>query len=188
MAQIGTRKRILKEARGLLQRFGFNGFSFQHVADAVGIKKPSIYDHFESKEVLGNAVIAQYRDGFGAWTESVAELPAREQIRSLFEFLANFSRRHYKFCPIAMLTADLQTLPPSMRRAIFEFHERQLAWLTALIKKGIKEGEFRPRLTAEDAAEMVITISLGAQQVARLRKDPEFVARAAVRQVFNCLE
>ena len=52
----GTKARALREAQGLLQTFGFNGFSFQHIADLLGIKKPSLYDHFKSKEDILTSV------------------------------------------------------------------------------------------------------------------------------------
>ena len=51
------RTEILGAATRLFATRGFDGTSVQDVADAVGIKKPSVLHHFESKEALRQAVL-----------------------------------------------------------------------------------------------------------------------------------
>ena len=52
-----VRDQVLHEATRLLARHGFEGTSLQAVADAVGVKKPSVLYHFKSKEDLRQAVL-----------------------------------------------------------------------------------------------------------------------------------
>ena len=54
---MNTRERILDSARRLLQTRSYAGFSFQDVADEVGIRKASIYSHFASKDELVTAAL-----------------------------------------------------------------------------------------------------------------------------------
>jgi AcrR family transcriptional regulator len=51
-----VRTRILEEAVRLFSEKGFDGTSIQLIADAVGIRKPSLLYHFKSKEKLREAV------------------------------------------------------------------------------------------------------------------------------------
>ena len=44
-----TAERVVDAAEGLVQQHGYNGFSYDDVAQLVGIKKPSIHHHFPKK-------------------------------------------------------------------------------------------------------------------------------------------
>jgi len=55
-ANRNVRKRILEEAVRLFSERGFDGTSIQLIADAVGIRKPSLLYHFNTKEKLRDEV------------------------------------------------------------------------------------------------------------------------------------
>ena len=52
-----TKRRILDLAENLLQRLGYNGFSYQHLSKELGIKNAAIHYHFPTKEELGVEII-----------------------------------------------------------------------------------------------------------------------------------
>lgn len=52
-----TRERILDAAEGLFADRGFEGTTLRDVAGRVGIRTPSLYNHFPSKEALYAAVL-----------------------------------------------------------------------------------------------------------------------------------
>ena len=45
--QLPTRDLLLLEAQKLLQNRGYDSFSFQDLADKVGIRKASVHSHFK---------------------------------------------------------------------------------------------------------------------------------------------
>jgi len=47
-----TREKIIQEALSLFSTHGYEGTTLAHIAGAVGIKKPSLYNHFSSKDEL----------------------------------------------------------------------------------------------------------------------------------------
>ena len=65
-----TREEILSVTRNLIQTRSYLGFSFQDVADQVGVRKPSLYYHFRTKEELGVNVLNDATDDFRAWAAS----------------------------------------------------------------------------------------------------------------------
>ena len=75
MASPDTKTRALDLARHYLQTLGFNGFSFQTVADALGIKKASLHYYFASKEDLALALLDGYISEYENWIIKVADLP-----------------------------------------------------------------------------------------------------------------
>lgn len=55
---------IITEALRLFARQGFEATTVNQIAEAVGIKAPSLYNHFKSKEELINALIERSIKGF----------------------------------------------------------------------------------------------------------------------------
>ncbi len=173
----GTKARALREAKGLLQTFGFNGFSFQHVADLLGIKKPSLYDHFESKEELGKSLIEEYHRSFSEWTETISIFGPREKVGALFELFYKYASSSGKLCSMSAMTADYNSLPKSMRKPLSKMFQFQHAWLKQVIEEGQKAKLFRKDQNSEELADLVLASGLGSQLVARVSGDPEKVKR-----------
>lgn len=172
---LGTKERALQEARRLLQSQGFNGFSFQDIADIVGVKKPSLYDHFASKEELGLELIRRYRQEFSAWTEVVAGFEPVSQVEALFDLYFKFASRERRQCPLMALTAEINTLPASMQKALIQSGAEQMKWLEGVIARGQKEKRIRRDLTAAKLASSVLAMGYGAQAVARVSGDAQSV-------------
>lgn len=71
-----TRREILDAAWRLAERDGVAGLSLREVATAVGMRAPSLYTYFDSKDALYDALFAdgnrQMRETLGAWAEARA--------------------------------------------------------------------------------------------------------------------
>jgi len=65
-----TAERILDAAESLFASRGYAGTALRDVAGAVGLRTPSLYNHFESKDALYEAVIAR---GIGPALKALAE-------------------------------------------------------------------------------------------------------------------
>ena len=67
---MSTRDRILEEALALFAEKGYEGTGVDLIAEQVGIKGPSLYKHFKSKEEILNTLIdeaeARYEKFFGS--------------------------------------------------------------------------------------------------------------------------
>jgi len=66
-----VRAKILEEATRLFAARGFEGTSVQAIAEAVGVRKPSLLYHFKSKEELRQAVLDEL---LARWNEVLPEL------------------------------------------------------------------------------------------------------------------
>ena len=71
------RETILDAAQALVQDRDLNAVSFQDLADAVGLKKPSLFHHFRSKDALAAALMERCRTTYGA---RYGEVLAREDL------------------------------------------------------------------------------------------------------------
>jgi TetR/AcrR family transcriptional repressor of nem operon len=183
----GTKARAIQEARGLLQDFGFNGFSFQHIADALGIKKPSLYDHFKSKEALGLDLLEDYTRSFALWMKTIEIFEPKDKVGALFELFYQYAGDHRKVCPVSALTADYNSLPKSMRKPLAQMVKVRHDWLQGVIEEGQKKKAFRADLSAEKLADLVQSIALGSQLIARASNNPEKI-REFKLQAYQILE
>lgn len=88
---MAVREEILSQARRLFAGRGFSGTSVQQIADAVGIRKPSLLYHFNSKDGLRDGVLEQV---LAHWTEVLPQLLLRatheERFDATMESLCEF--------------------------------------------------------------------------------------------------
>jgi len=167
-----TKTRALDEAKRLTQTFGFQGFSFQTIADVIGIKKPSLYTHFASKEELGLCIIEDFYSDFRTWTEAVAIFEPEEKIRALFELYIKYADKD-QCCPFSAISRDYQSLPEEMKKSFRKFSAFNQEWLMSVIEQGQKKKIFRRDLSSEALADIVMAMSYGSQNIARIFAEPE---------------
>ncbi len=76
-----TRDVILQKATDLFSRNGYTGVSIRDITRAVGIKESSLYNHFQHKEALLDAVLDEMEKEFSA--RDLAEVTIRAQIKEM---------------------------------------------------------------------------------------------------------
>jgi AcrR family transcriptional regulator len=78
---LSTRQRILFEASNLFARRGYHGTTTRQIADAVGIRQPSLFHHFPSKRAIMEALLAFDLDAFSFVGQLArAEGPAADRL------------------------------------------------------------------------------------------------------------
>ena len=71
MKQEDTRQRILDEALELFSAKGYDSVSVGEIAKAVGIKAPSLYNHFPSKQAIFDAIVESTAAQYEADTDKI---------------------------------------------------------------------------------------------------------------------
>ena len=83
MERGNTKQEILGASLELFSVQGFEATSISQIADAVGIRKASLYSHFESKQAILDALIKDVLEQYGAhsifaitdWEKDAGDLP-----------------------------------------------------------------------------------------------------------------
>lgn len=60
-----TKQKILDEALNLFSEKGYSAVYVGEIAEAVGIKAPSLYKHYKSKQDIFNAILEEMKKGYG---------------------------------------------------------------------------------------------------------------------------
>lgn len=167
--QRDTKREILDTAEAMIQELGYNGFSYQHIADLLGVKTAAVHYHFRSKADLGAAVIERYRRRFHRWADQLdAECKdVRAKLDAFFQIYYDLSNNGQRACPAGMLQAEYRAIPEEVREATRGLMVDLQTWLTEVLAQGREAGELRfPGRPADQAVVIAATLQ-GALQIAR---------------------
>jgi len=169
-----TAEQILDLAETLIQTRGYSAFSYQDIADSLGIRKASIHYHFPSKTDLGVAVVNRYIDRFDAALKEVGgneQLSAMGMLDYYTQPYLQFARAPDRVCLCGALAGEMLALPPELRARVDHFFTTHQGWLTRLVKRGVQRGEFQLRAPAPKIARSIFAALQGALLVKRATGD-----------------
>ena len=169
-----TAEQILDLAETLIQTRGYSAFSYQDIADSLGIRKASIHYHFASKAELGVAVVDRYIERFGAALVSIAEDEKQSSLAMLDFYVQpylQFASTPDRVCLSGALAGEMMALPPEVRARVDHFFRTHQLWLTKILKRGVARGEFRLAAPAPKVARFIFGALQGALLVKRTTGD-----------------
>ncbi len=178
-----TRQLILDTAETLLQDRGYNGFSYLHIAQHLGIQKAAVHYHFPSKTDLGTALIRRHRERFINYTRNLDQEKADllSKLEFYFALPAAYLQNGEKVCPLGVLEAEFHSLPEDMRREVRLLDQAMRDWLTELLETGRGQGVFHFEGNAPEKVLMVVSALQGVLQLARA--SGPYVLPAVIRQL-----
>jgi TetR/AcrR family transcriptional regulator, cholesterol catabolism regulator len=133
------RAELIRAAARLFSTRGYHGTSMQHLADALGLQRGSLYAHIGSKQDLLFDVVEEGAEHFLARGEDAVAL---EGLESATVFLNEW-----------------RYLSPQPRAEIKAKRDAYEAMLVRIIEEGISAGDFRPDADVRFAT--LLTLSAG---------------------------
>ena len=160
MKQEDTKQRILDKALELFSTQGYDSVSVGEIAKAVGVKAPSLYNHFPGKQAIFDAIVESTAARYEADTDQInihvqnaaqdipvfAEITADalfEKVRQIFEYsLHNETISRFR----RMMTIEQFRSPELAALYSGRYVERVLAYHAGIFRALIAAGE----IAAED--------------------------------------
>lgn len=178
-----TRERLLAQAAQVFNQRGFFGASLGDLMRATGLQKGGIYNHFESKEALAleafDYAIAQidqcFRDALAG------KSTARDRLQAMIGVLQSFVENPpvRGGCPILNTAVESDDAHPVLRDRARQAMDQWRATIQRIIAKGIKTGELRPEIDADEVASLLIATLEGGVMLSKLYSDPVHIRRSA---------
>ena len=172
---MNTADKLIDEAGRLIVNAGYNGFSYAHLAERLGIRKASIHHHFPSKVDLVVAVVEQQR---AAIREQIVGLEDGEP-DAMAQLLAyvNYWKRCIEdqsepFCLAGVLAVELPGLPEEVGVAVRGHFNDLGEWLKRVMALGVRQGAIQLELEPDTSAQFFQTAIYGAMVMARAYDDP----------------
>lgn len=162
------KEKILEAAEQLVQDRGLNAVSFQDLANAVGLRKASLFHHFPNKEALARALIERCQTKHGPKYLAVVESdgPAPEKLRQLAAIFEEGLRTH-RPCLIAALGGGLNTLPQTAVDELGETARAAVARFAVVFEQGRQDGTLQFNGEPLDAAMGFFAMLQGLQVLIR---------------------
>jgi AcrR family transcriptional regulator len=155
---LGTRERIVEAAERVMREKGLARTTTKEIARAAGYSEGTLYKHFESKEDLFLAMLAERFPSFVALVEELPARVGRGTVRGTLEEVANNALAYYG--EIIPMAASIFSEPRLLAR-----HRERLR------KRGAGPRMINEELTAYLEAE---------QRLGRVREDADPEAAAAM--------
>jgi TetR/AcrR family transcriptional repressor of nem operon len=172
--------RILDAAEQMVQDRGLNAVSFQDLADAVGLRKPSIFHHFRNKEELTLALIDRCATKHGPqYAEVVArEVSAPEKLRLIAKIFEDglVNRRP---CLLAALGSSINTMPTNAVEELHATAQGAVERFAMVFEQGRRDGTLEFEGDPELAAMSFFAMLQGLQILARTKGDSAAFGKAA---------
>src|SRR5438094_1772025 len=138
-----TAEQILDLAETLIQTRGYSAFSYQDIADSLGIRKASIHYHFPSKAELGIAVVDRYIARFDTALTAIADDQSQSSVAMLDFYVLpylQFAGTPDRVCLSGALAGEMMALPAQVRDRVDHFFKTHQIWLTKILQRGVARG------------------------------------------------
>lgn len=155
----GRITRILEAAADVFAECGFERAKVDDIAERAGVAKGTIYYHFQGKDELFCALIADLMQRLIArWEQAVATAPDPvERLRGRVEALSRFLLANRRFA-VMLLT---EAWGNEARQQVFRAHLRELIRvLERVLREGVQAGVFAVRDTDTAAAGLFGAVSV----------------------------
>lgn len=170
-----TSEEILNAAEDLLQRRGYNAFSYHHIAVQLGVRNAAIHYHFPAKEDLGVALVQRYQERFRQWVRTTSALEdAWARLQAYFQTYLDFLQADCKCCPGGVLGTEFHAIPEAMREQARVLMREVYEWMVATLELGRGQGSLTFRGRPEDQAVQIGAALQGGLQIARLAGPERF--------------
>jgi AcrR family transcriptional regulator len=155
-----VRGQILTEATRLFAAHGFDGTSLKDIADAVGIRKPSLLYHFPSKEALHAQVLEQV---LAHWNDVLPRLLLAAARDTRFEGVMEELVSFFLHDPdrARLLVREVMDRPEEMRARLATYVSPWIGVVAEQIDNGRDQGLYHPDCDAESYAVHVINLVVG---------------------------
>lgn len=151
------KQQILDIALELLQTRVFSAFSYQDIADRLGITKAAIHSHYRSKEILGSALLEQYLEHtieLHNHADSISE-SALERLKFYVSELERMTIGSSKVCIVAVLQVEHNVIPESLKIGVSKIYQCDKIWVNKTLTLGREQGTMHFHGSTEDQVNLV---------------------------------
>ena len=201
MERGNTKQEILEASLELFSMQGFEATSISQIAGAVGIRKASLYSHFESKQAILDALVEEVLEQYGKhsifarkdWEKNADSLP-RTSDEAAQMILGQI--RYILHDPTISRARKMLVIEQFQNRSLAELQTKQnysdvLRYFTGLVKQLIRQGVLAEEDPEIMAAQFCLPISVWINLCDREPdREPEVMALVEkhIRQFFRCYQ
>lgn len=149
---------ILKTARELLAKNGFAKTTLDDIANALGMKKSSLYYYYTNKEALIEDVMNHERENFCSLIND-----ALNSDGSTIDKIINYEKAKFEYVAETIKLHEISTsvffeMKSKMFDQIQIIHKKEIEMLRKILDEGIRKKEIK-KCDTKRIAELILTLS-----------------------------
>ncbi|MET0265297.1 MAG: TetR/AcrR family transcriptional regulator [Duganella sp.] len=171
-----VRQHILDQGKAIITRKGFAGVGLNEILTAADVPKGSFYHYFKSKELFGEALLADYVQQYRADMDVTLGKPGQQAARSLMDYWASWVSDGVDGacdcrCLVVKLSSEVADMSEPMRVALLDGTNRIITRLAQVIEQGVADGSLAAMPAPAHMAQTLYQLWLGAALLTKLRRD-----------------
>lgn len=177
---------ILQSAIRLFVTKGYHAATLQDIADELGLTRPAFYYYFESKQEILEAICRTAVETADTVVSDVLRLPATTHAQAVRQTLQAYANYIASDVTTAIMMRNYEEMSPAEKLRLTTRRRARQAKVLALVRKGIKAGEFvapQPKIAVLIAFEAIHSVHSWFDSEGPLSR--EEVSRAMVDQILN---
>ena len=177
-----VRQHILDTGKTIITGKGFAGVGLNEILTAAGVPKGSFYHYFKSKELFGEALLADYMKKYVAEMDTILVRDDQSAAQSLMDYWASWTMESEKGCDcrclVVKLSSEVSDMSEPMRLTLRDGTNQIVARLGASIERGMADGSLPTIHRIPHMALTLYQLWLGAAIMTKLRRDPSALQSA----------
>ena len=188
-----VRQHILDQGKAIITRKGFAGVGLNEILSAAAVPKGSFYHYFKSKELFGEAMLADYVQGYLAEMDVVLGQPGQSAARSLMDYWTSWTSESLDGsgcdcrCLVVKLSSEVADMSEPMRMTLLDGTNRIIARLALAIGQGRVDDSLPSVIDPAHMATNLYQLWLGVAMLTKLRRD-DSALKAAWQATLTMLE
>ena len=155
--EMDIKKRIMHEAGQKFLQYGFSKVTMEEIAEALGMSKKTLYQHYESKmELLKELVEHRVTEcnGLMCGLHVTEEMDFVQKLKKMIEFVGQqYASLNKHF------VEDMRKHAPEVWKLIDEHRRRHIVEeFSQLIKEGVEKGKFRRDVDEKLSTTIMLTL------------------------------
>lgn len=187
-----VRENILAKGQLIMARKGFSAVGINEVLSAAQVPKGSFYHYFGSKDAFGEALLESYFDDYLRDMDAVLKAADMSMATRLMNYWQSWQANQAADqcqgkCLAVKLGAEVADLSEAMRLALKRGTASIVERIARAIKVGAEEGSLSVDGPAEETAQSLYELWLGASVMVKIVRSPQPFegALAATRRILH---
>lgn len=178
-----VRQHILDQGKAIITRKGFAGVGLNEILTAADVPKGSFYHYFKSKELFGEAMLADYVQQYRIEMDSLLDQTGKTAAQALMDYWASWMVETSDQCDgcrclVVKLSSEVADMSEPMRTALRDGTSRIIERLARTIEQGRADGSLAKVADPARMAQTLYQLWLGAALLTKLRREPSALQSA----------
>lgn len=182
-ADLDKRSEILDFAEKAARANGCHSFSFEHIAENVGLKKPSLFHYFRNKQELIQSMFRRYSDMIRSVLLQISNSggTGAEQIQAYVTANKSLVEEGNSVCLSVALGLEDESSVPGVQNDLAGFHQLNIEWLTRTFEIALRDGSIPDLTDPAEEAYACLALMDGAQLMARSKGSDIYFDKAVAQ-------